>query len=245
MTYRKLLTKPPLTFQTRHRDGERFADGNSPARLIVTNIVISSFRPCPKCHHLRREDSSDSDGSSSNCHSDCWSTIIVVKSFWVESPIVGTQVTSYGTWGHHALEFSNQTADSNLSSIVKCSEVGGWWQSAWVLEETRSVYVTHECCFGWVGGLRCQLLGHFGSRLASFKTFDPPTHNHWSKVSGLKTQLLAPRSHPMVPGGIMHWSSQTCDFITADSNLSSIVKCSEVGGWWQSAWVFKNRCQRW
>lgn len=30
----------------------------------------SSFRPCPKCHHLRHEDSSDSDGSSSNCHSD-------------------------------------------------------------------------------------------------------------------------------------------------------------------------------
>ena len=30
----------------------------------------SSFRPCRKCHHLRHEDSSDSDGSSSNCHSD-------------------------------------------------------------------------------------------------------------------------------------------------------------------------------
>ena len=30
----------------------------------------SSFRPCSKCHHLRREDSSDSDGSSTSCHGD-------------------------------------------------------------------------------------------------------------------------------------------------------------------------------
>lgn len=29
-------------------------------------ITNSSFRPCPKCHHLKREDSSDSDSSSSS-----------------------------------------------------------------------------------------------------------------------------------------------------------------------------------
>ena len=45
--------------------GWQFA-GKRHAVAYRQEISNSNFRPCPKCHHLKREDSSDSDSSSSS-----------------------------------------------------------------------------------------------------------------------------------------------------------------------------------
>ena len=48
-----------------------------------------------------------------------------------------------------------------------------------LLEETRSVYVTHECCLVGRVGVKIPALGHFGSSLVP-ETFDKSDLSLWS-----------------------------------------------------------------